>query len=434
MTDGVNLERRPPGRESGPTMALIFGAAFLRSVGVGLTGVLLGLYLSHLGFSPSALGFVVAAGLAGVVVAQLLVTLGGDRFGRRRSLVTLALLTGAGGLGLAFARTGPVVFAAAFGGMVNGIGRDRGAASVLEQAILPGTVPDSRRTWCLAQYNVVLDAGHALGALCAGLPLWLQHAFTVGPVGAYRLTFVAYGALGCVGALLCRALPGSIEVGRAALPPARSGSELSPGSRAKVAKLAALLGLDSLGGGFLGGSLLAYWFFRRYGLREDSLALLFFVSRLLNAASHLAAAWLARRVGLLNTMVFTHIPSSLSLLAVPFAPSLGWAVALFLVRESLVEMDVPTRQSYVAAVVRPEERTRASGVTNLVRNVGWALGPSLAGASMQHVLLASPLLLGAGIKIVYDALLYASFRHVAPPEERGPGPGGNSDRVDSQAV
>ncbi len=402
----------------GRTATLMFGAAFLRSLGVGLTGVLLGLYLSHLQFSPAEVGAMVATGLAGVVCAQSLVAIAGDRFGRRRSLVTLALLTGAGGLGLGLVPTGAMVFVVAFVGMVNGMGRDRGAASALEQAILPGTVPDDQRTWRLAQYNVVLDTGHALGALGAVLPLLLRRTIDIGPLGAYRVTFVVYGALGFVGALLYLALPADIEVARVPSPSAPPDARLAPESRARITKLAALLGLDSLGGGFLSGSLLAYWFFRRYGLAEDSLAVLFFVSRLLNAASHLAAAWMARRIGLLNTMVFTHIPSSLSLLAVPFAPSLGWALALFLVRESLAEMDVPTRQSYVAAMVRPEERTRASGITNLARNVGWAAGPSLAGLSMQHVLLASPLFLGAAIKIVYDVLLYASFRHVAPPEER----------------
>jgi len=408
----------------GHTARLIFAAAFLRSVGVGLTGVLLGLYLSHLQFAPAGVGGVVAAGLAGVVCAQLLVTIAGDRFGRRRSLVTLSLLTGAGGLGLALVPTGALAFVVAFAGMVNGMGRDRGAASVLEQVILPGTVPDDRRTWRLAQYNVVLDVGHALGALGAVLPVLLRHAFDIDALAAYRVTFLVYAALGFLGAASYLSLPADgAEVTRGAALTGRH-SRMESQSRARIARLGALLGLDSLGGGFLSGSLLAYWFFRRYGLEEDALALLFFASRLLNAGSHLAAAWIARRVGLLNTMVFTHIPSSVSLLAVPFAPSWGWAAALFLVREALVEMDVPTRQSYVAAIVRPEERMMASGVTNLVRNTGWAAGPSLAGLAMQHVWLASPLFLGAGIKVLYDVLLYASFRHVVPPEEQAAGPAG----------
>jgi predicted MFS family arabinose efflux permease len=176
--------------------------------------------------------------------------------------------------------------------------------------------------------------------------------------------------------------------------------------------------LDSLGGGFLTSALIAYWFFRRFSVAEESLGPLFFVLRLANAGSYLVAAWAARRIGLLNTMVFTHIPSSLFLIAVPFAPSFAWAVAMLLARECLVEMDVPTRQSYILAVVQPNERTYASGITNLTRNVAWATAPSFAGYFMQHLALAAPLFLGGGIKITYDLLLYVAFRRVKPPEEQ----------------
>jgi len=161
----------------------------------------------------------------------------------------------------------------------------------------------------------------------------------------------------------------------------------------------------------------AYWFFRRFGIPEQQLGVLFFAVHLLNAGSHLGAAWLARRIGLLNTMVFTHLPSSLFLIAVPFAPSSKLAIVLFLLREALVEMDVPTRQSYVAAVVRPEDRTFASGITNLARNVFWAVSSSLAGVFMQGVSFSAPLVVGGGMKITYDILLYRAFRDLKPPEE-----------------
>jgi len=197
---------------------------------------------------------------------------------------------------------------------------------------------------------------------------------------------------------------------RLSLPDART--------RGVVARLALLFGLDSIGGGFLGSALVAYWFFQRYGASEADLAVLFFFARVLNALSHVGAAWLARRIGLLNTMVWTHLPSSLFLLMAPAAPTLGIASALFLAREALVEMDVPTRQSYVMAVVKPSERTFASGVTNVTRNAAWAVGPSVAGALMQHVALAGPLVIGGMLKIAYDLLLYRSFRHIRPPEEQ----------------
>jgi predicted MFS family arabinose efflux permease len=192
---------------------------------------------------------------------------------------------------------------------------------------------------------------------------------------------------------------------------------MTPESKRILAKLTALFSLDAFGGGFLTDALVAYWFFRRFGIGEHDLGLVFFAVHILNACSHVGAAWLARRIGLVNTMVFTHLPSSLFLMAVPFAPSFKWAVLLFLCREALVEMDVPTRQSYVAALVRPGERTFASGITNLARNIFWAVGSATAGFLMQALTFSAPLLIGGGAKVTYDVLLYSSFRALKPPEE-----------------
>jgi predicted MFS family arabinose efflux permease len=185
-----------------------------------------------------------------------------------------------------------------------------------------------------------------------------------------------------------------------------------------VHRLAVLFGLDSLGGGFLSSALIGYWFFTRYGLSESNIAILFFAARVLNAVSHIVAAWLARRIGLVNTMVLTHLPSSLFVMAAPAAPTAALAAALFLAREALVEMDVPTRQSYVMAIVPPERRTYASGVTSLTRTLAWAVGPSIAGVAMQQVTPAAPLLIGGALKIGYDLLLYSGFRRIRPPEEK----------------
>jgi predicted MFS family arabinose efflux permease len=178
-----------------------------------------------------------------------------------------------------------------------------------------------------------------------------------------------------------------------------------------------LFSLDAFGGGFLTDALVAYWFFRRFGIAEHDLSLVFFAVHILNAGSHLGAPRLARRIGLVNTMVLTHLPSSLFVMAVPFAPSLRWALVLFLCREALVEMDVPTRQSYVAAMVSPAERTFAAGVTNLARNVFWAVGSATAGFLMKAFTFSAPLLIGGGTKVLYDLLLYRSFRRLKPPEE-----------------
>ncbi len=398
-------------------LLLIYAAAFLRSLGVGLTGVILGIYLSRAGFSAAYIGVVIASGLAGVAVATLIVTLHSDRLGRRRTLVGLSLLAALGGLGLALASGLSGILLLSFLGMLNGMGRDRGAASVLEQAIIPETSAAERRTWALAWYNLVLDAGHALGALAGAVPFLLRHWLEVDLLASYQLAFGLYAGLNLASAVIYLFLSSQIEVARAAPGLAEAGRKLSPKSKKIVAKLAALSGLDSLGGGFLTSALIAYWFFRRFGVAEETLGLLFFTVRLANSGSYLVAAWLARRIGLLNTMVFTHIPSSLFLVALPFAPSFPWAVGLFLARECLVEMDVPTRQSYILAVVEPTERTFASGITNLTRNVAWATAPSFAGYFMQ-LALAAPLFLGGGIKIVYDLLLFTAFRRLKPPEER----------------
>jgi MFS family permease len=395
---------------------LVYAAGFLRSATVSLVGVTLAIHLAEAGFSTTQIGLLIGVGLAGSSVATLIVSLRGDSWGRRRVLVGLALLSAIGYLALAVFSDASALVPLAFVGMLNGMGRDRGAASALDQAILPETVPDSRRTWALAWYNVTLDGGHALGALAATAPTILMRVTDLNSQRAHQLTFFV-----CAGAMLMcivpyLALTPRIEVSTTG-PLSLARPPIDPRSKRVITRLALLFGLDSIGGGFLNSALIAYWFFLQYGTSEADLAILFFAARVLNALSHVGAAWLARRIGLLNTMVWTHLPSSLFLIAAPAAPTAAIASALFLAREALVEMDVPTRQSYVMAVVKPTERTFASGVTNVTRNVAWAVGPSFAGVVMQHVALAGPLVIGGALKIGYDLLLYRAFRHVRPPEE-----------------
>ena len=376
-----------------------------------MMAVLLGLYLARRGLDTASLGIVVAAGLAGAATASLVVTLAGDGVGRRRALMLLTVL-GAAGATIAALVDHPVAIGiAAFVGMLNGMGRDRGAALILEQAALPATTSDAERTAVFARYNVLQDVGHAVGSLMAGLPALAQRAAGVDDLGAMRGAFALYVLLLAAALPLYRRLSPGVEsaaVGR---------QRLSPASRPIVAKLCALFALDSLGGGFLTTALVALFFHARFGVGEAGLGLLFFGARAANAVSHLVAARLAARFGLVNTMVFTHIPSSLLLATVPFAPSFGVAAVLFLLREGLVEMDVPTRQSYVMAVVRPEERMVASGATHLVRMAAWAVAPAFAGVFMEQASAATPFVIGAAMKIAYDFLLYAAFRRLRPPEE-----------------
>jgi predicted MFS family arabinose efflux permease len=399
-------------------VALIYFAGFLRSFGVGLIGVVLGIYLFRTGLKSTAIGLIIAAGLAGAASATVLLTIAADQIGRRSFLVILSLLSGIGGIALAMSPSFPILATMAFIGMLNGTGTDRSAAFALDQAILPGLVSDTSRTWGLAWYNVLLDGGGSLGALAAGLPLLVEHHQSIPILASYRFMFFGYSVLCVIVAVTYLRLSPAVEVaGLKTIASPRIG--ITPKSKRIVAKITALFSLDAVAGSFLTDALVAYWFFRRFGIAERDLGFVFFAVHVLNACSHVGAAWLARHIGLVNTMVFTHLPSSLFLVAVPFAPSFKWAVVLFFCREALVEMDVPTRQSYVAAVVLPNERTFASGLTNLARNVFWAVGSTVAGLVMQNLAFSAPLVIGGGTKVVYDVVLYRAFRKLRPPEEGG---------------
>lgn len=395
----------------------LYVAAFLRATATGLIGVLLGLYLAHRGFGAGAIGLVIGFGLSGAALSALVVTFFADRLGRRATLLVLAALAAAGGVLLLFTAHVAAACAVAFLGMVNGMGRDRGAQLVIEQAALPSTVEPAARTRAFAWYNVLQDAGHALGGLLAATPALLAAGFGLVESAGYQASLALYALLLAATVALYAGLSPAVEVAPGAPAPGVA-SPVSAASRRVVWRISGLFAIDSVAGGFLGTALLSYFFFERFGAGETAIALLFFAARVANAVSHLGAAWLARRIGLINTMVFTHIPSSLALVAVALVPEFWLAALLFLVRELLVEMDVPTRQSYVMAVVQPAERTWASGITTLVRMGGWAVAPFAAGFLMQGLALATPLVIGAGMKIGYDLLLFRAFRDLHPPEEQ----------------
>jgi len=393
---------------------LLCFAAGLRATAAGLSGVLLALHLAQLGFGPGRIGVAVSLGLGGIAAGSFWALRWAERVGRRRTLVVVGLLLAAGGVAFALSTRPFVLLAAACFGMVNGMGRDRGPGLTVDQTILPQTVAAARRTWSFAWYNAFVDAGHALGGLLAGLPAWLRSAAGMEPLAAARSAWALYAAICFASALLAWMLSPQVEPATAtAVRP-----QLSPASRRIVGRFAALSALDSLGGGFLTSALVGYWFFRRFGVDESLLGPLFAAARIANGLSHFGAAWLAKRIGLVRTMVWTHLPSSLLLATVPWAPDLTTAIVLFLIRESLVEMDVPTRQSYIVAVVAPEERLAAAGITNLTRSVAWSVAPACAGVLMRVLSLGAPLLIGPGLKITYDVLLWRAFRHLPPPEER----------------
>ena len=366
---------------------ILYAAAFLRALAIGMMAVLIGLYCAKLGFTAVQIGAVLSAALWGAALATLATMLAGTRLAERSLLVALCALPVLGCALLLAADAFPVIVAAAFVGMFNVNGRDRGAIPILEQAMFPATTTDSDRTRVFAWYNVLLDGGYAAGGLLAGLPTLLEAAAGMAPLAAMKATLAIFCALYLASAILYSRLPP--RVGDSAPAGLR---DLSPESRPIVAKISGLFFIDAF--------------------------VLFSAGRLLSAASHFVAAWLARRIGLINTMVYTHVPSSLLLFTIVATDDFAWAAFFFLLRESLNEMDVPTRQSYVMAVVRPAERLAAAGATNLVRSVGWAAAPMFAGALMQSAGLGMPLVIAGAAKITYDFLLWREFRRVKPPEER----------------
>ena len=398
---------------------LLYAAGTLRAIAAATTGVSVGAYLKTLGYGAATVGYVTSAGLAGAAVAMLLATLGADSVGRRRALVLLSAVGAVGGTIVLWPLPELLLIAIAFFAMWNGMGRDRGPASMLEQAILPATATEHTRTTVFARYNALQDTGNALGfLLVAGMlavPIWIAEPAPTN-TGELRIILAIYPATSLAAIVLYACLSPSVEA-----PTALGRTPLSREGRRVVARLSALFTLDSLGGGFVSTALVSYFFFERFGAPVETVAILFFAARILNALSHLAAARLARWIGLVNTMVFTHIPSSLFLATAAIVPSFPVAAGLFLLRESLAEMDVPTRQSYVMAVVRPEERTVAAGITNLVRLAGWAAAPAIGGLLMEGFSLAVPLVVGAALKIAYDIALWLSFHRLAPPEEQPAG-------------
>ncbi len=389
---------------------LLFAAAFLRALAIGMLAVLIGLYLARVGLDAPRIGAVLSSALWGAALAALVTLVLGPRLPERALLVALCVLPVAGAAAMLSTQHLPALLAAAFVGMFNG--RDRGAIPILEQALLPATASDADRTRVFAWYNVLLDAGYAAGGLLAALPALLESTLGLAALESMRWTLGIYCVLYAMAAMLYARLP------KLPAMPSVGITKLSRASRPIVAKISGLFLLDAYGGGFIGSALLAYFFAERYHVGPAAVAILFGAGRVLSAFSHLGAAWLAKRIGLVNTMVYTHVPTSLLLLTIVAVDDFAVAAFLFLVRESLNEMDVPTRQSYVMAVVRPEERVAAAGITSLVRSAGWALAPMIAGVLIATEGIGVPLVCAAAAKLAYDFLLWREFRRVKPPEER----------------
>jgi len=391
---------------------LILSARALRAAADGCVSIVLPAYLLALGFDALAVGVITTATLLGSALLTVAVGLFASRSDPRRLLLLACALMTATGIGFANMEGFWPLLVVALAGTLNPSSGDVSVFLPLEQAVLARSVADRDRTALFARYSLIGALLGAVGTLAAGVPELLTGTLGIDPVLAFQAMFAGYAVTGALAALAYRRMPR-----HAAMTSAAPATPLGP-SRPIVLKLAALFCVDSFASGLVVQSLLALWLFETFGLSLAATATVFFWANMLTALSQLAAPPLAARIGLINTMVFTHLPANLCLAAVPFCDSLPFVIGLLLLRALLSQMDVPTRTSYVMAVVTPEERPAAASLTAVPRSLAAALSPTLAGHLFAASAFAWPLLLGGVLKICYDLALLFMFRRLRPPEER----------------
>lgn len=394
---------------------LLFATRTARLLAYGLVSVVLALYLASAGFDDRQIGILLSVTLIGDTLISLWITAHADRIGRKRMLMIGAGLMILAGMSFGFLDSFIILTLAAFMGTLSPSGGEVGPFLAIEQAALSQTIPAAQRTQIFAWYNLVGSLATACGALIGGSLAQALQTAQVTPMSSYRAVFLLYALFGGALMYLFSRLSAGVEVTER---PARSGRLGLNRSRNVVLRLSALFALDSFGGGLVVQSLVAYWFYIRFGLEPALIGAIFFGANIFAGLSALAAARIAARFGLINTMVFTHIPSNILLMLVPLMPNLPLAVLVLLLRFSVSQMDIPTRQSYVMAVVEPDERSAAAGVTGIARTFGAAASPLLTGLLLSAGLFTVPFFAAGGLKIVYDLLLYQSFRKLRPPEEQ----------------
>ena len=403
---------------------LLFAARMLRLFAYGCVSLVLVLYLTEVGLSDQRIGLLLTMTLIGDTFLSLWITTSADRVGRKSMLAAGAGLMVLGGAVFAATDDFLMLLAAATVGVISPSGNEVGPFLAIEQAALAQVVASERRTRIFAWYNLAGSFATAAGSLLCGLTVQSLQAHDIRPLESYRVVFLAYAAAGMLLAVLFTRL--SLAAEPTCSEPAGDGLAPRPallglhGSRSVVLKLSGLFALDAFAGGFVLQSVMVYWFHLRFDADPATLGSVFFAANLLAGVSALGAAAMARRVGLLRTMVFTHVPSNLLLILVPFMPSLSLAVAVLLLRFAISQMDVPARQSYTAALVSPGERSAAAGVTGVARTTGASLSPVLAGLLLGNPALAgAPFVVAGMLKLVYDGLLFRFFRGTVPPEEVG---------------
>jgi MFS family permease len=408
-----------------PDVRLLFLTRAIRLFAYGFLSVILVLYLAEVGLSEQEIGMLLTMTLLGDTGISLWITTRADRIGRKPMLIVGAALMFLGGLVFAITSNFLLLLLAATIGVLSPSGNEVGPFLAIEQAALTQTVDQPQRTQVFAWYHLAGSLAAAAGALACGVCVQALQEQSYTPLQSFRVILVAYATAGVLLAVLFTRLTVAAEASTPMLTPAAD-----PKSRGQfglhrslviVLKLSGLFALDAFAGGFVLQSVMAYWFYVRFHADMATLGGIFFGANLLGGVSALVAAWIARRFGLINTMVFTHVPSNLLLILLPFMPTLPLAVAVLLMRFAISQMDVPIRQSYTAAVVAPDERSAAAGITGVARTTGAALSPVVTGLLLGTPGLAgTPFIVAGALKLVYDALLYRLFRGIAPPEEAAP--------------
>lgn len=402
-----------------PDTRLLFATRIVRMFSYGLMAVILALYLSAAGLSDAEIGLLLTLTLLGDTLISLWITTRADRFGRKRMLLIGSVLMIFAGVLFAFTRDFYLLLFAATIGVISPSGNEVGPFLAIEQSALAQTLPAEKRTQVFAWYQLAGSLATALGSLAGGgLAEILQNGGTA-PLSSYRVIILIYAAFGLALGVLFNFVSPRVEV-----PANGNGNSkvnlLGLGKSSKtVIRLAALFSVDAFAGGFVVQSIVAYWFHVRYGVNPATLGAIFFGANIFAGISALSAAWIAKKVGLLNTMVFTHVPSNILLILVPLMPNLPLAITMLLLRFSISQMDVPTRQSYTLAVVSPEERSSAAGVTGIARTLGASLAPVFAAPLIGIPALSGlPFIISGVLKLVYDFSLFHSFKTIKPPEEQ----------------
>jgi len=396
---------------------LLLYARIVRAFAYGFLSVILAIYLKLIGFDDILIGLILSSTLINSIIFTLFASFYADRIGRRNVLLLYAIMMSISGVIFFITENPLILIIASLIGTLNITGSETSAFLSIEQAILPQTIKDNRkRNTLFGLYNMIGTFAMGAGILIANLPIIIQNELGLDQINAIKLLFLFYSFLGILVIGIYLKLSPSIEIKKIQnfKPISKT---LNPKSKKIVAKLSGLFAIDSFAGGFAIQSIVSFWFFTKFDIDLSTISYIFSIGSVLTAFSYLIAAKIADKIGLINTMVFTHIPSNILLILLAFAPTLEIAVVFYMIRMALSQMDVPTRQSYIVAVVEEEERTASAGITNLSRNIAQAVSPSITGYIIGILSLSAPFIIGGLLKILYDITLYINFRKIKPCEE-----------------